>query len=113
MIEKNEFGAIQIDGRRYTTDIIIYPDGRVSDNWWRKHGHRLTLADLEGLIAAKPEMIVIGSGVYGRMLPETGLEKALRKRGIELVMDITGNAITHFNNLQSSHRIGGGFHLTC
>ena len=113
MIEKNEFGAIQIDGRRYTTDIIIYPDGRVSDNWWRKHGHRLTLADLEGLIAAKPEMIVIGSGVYGRMLPETGLEKALRKRGIELVMDITGKAITHFNHLQSSHRIGGGFHLTC
>ena len=37
MIEKNEFGAIRVDGKTYTTDIIIYPDGRVSDNWWRKH----------------------------------------------------------------------------
>jgi len=113
MIEKSEFGSIQVDGKHYTTDIIIYPDGRVSDNWWRKHGHRLSLADIEDLIAAEPEKIVIGSGVYGRMLPESGLEEALRERGIELVMDITGNAITRFNHLQSSHRIGGGFHLTC
>ncbi len=113
MIEKSEFGSIQVDGKRYTTDIIIFPDGRVSDNWWRKHGHRLSLADIEGLIAAEPEMIVIGSGVYGRMLPETGLEEALRERGIELVMDATGEAITRFNALQSTRRIGGGFHLTC
>lgn len=113
MIEKSEFGSIQVDGRRYTTDIIIFPDGRVSDNWWRKHGHRLSLADIEDLIAAAPEMIVIGSGVYGRMLPETGLEEALRERGIELVMDATGDAISRFNDLQSTRRIGGGFHLTC
>ncbi len=113
MIEKSDFGSIQVDGKRYTTDIIIYPNGRVADNWWRKHGHRLSLADIEDLIAAEPELIVIGSGVYGRMLPETGLEEALRARGIMLVMDATGNAITRFNDLQPTRRIGGGFHLTC
>ena len=113
MIEKNEFGSIQVDGKRYTTDIIIYPDGRVLDNWWRKHGHRLSLADIEDLIAAEPELIVIGTGVYGRMLPEDGLEKTLREKGIELVMDPTGKAVTRFNHLQSTRRIGGGFHLTC
>ncbi len=113
MIEKNEFGSIQVDGKRYTTDIIIYPDGRVADNWWRKHGHRLSLADIEDLIAAEPEMIVIGSGVYGRMLPDTGLEKALKKRGIALLMDATGDAVAQFNRLCAKHRVGGGFHLTC
>jgi hypothetical protein len=113
MIEKSDFGSIQVDGKRYTTDIIIYPDGRVADNWWRKHGHRLSLADIEDLIAAEPELIVIGSGVYGRMLPETGLEEALRARGIALVIDVTANAITRFNDLQATRRIGGGFHLTC
>lgn len=113
MIEKSEFGSIQVDGETYTTDIIIYPDGRVSDNWWRNHGHRLSLADIEDLMAAEPELIVIGTGVYGRMQPEDGLEKALRARGIELVMDATGKAVTRFNQLQSTRRIGGGFHLTC
>ena len=113
MIEKSDFGSIQIDGKRYTTDVIIYPDGHVSDNWWRKHGHRLSLADIEDLIATEPEMIVIGSGVYGRMLPESGLEAALNARGIGLIIDATGKAIAQFNHLCAKHRIGGGFHLTC
>ena len=113
MYGKNDLGSIRVDGKTYTTDIIIYPDGRVSDNWWRKHGHRLSLSDIEDLIAAEPEMIVIGTGVYGRMLPEDGLEEALRAKGIELVMDATGKAVNRFNHLHAARRIGGGFHLTC
>lgn len=113
MIEKSAFGSIQIDGKTYTTDLLIYPDGRVSDNWWRRHGHRLTFADIEKLIAAKPDVIVVGTGVYGRMLPEPGLEETLRKQGIELVLCATGEATGHFNRLRSSCKTGAGFHLTC
>ena len=113
MIENNTFGSIQIDGKTYTTDVLIYPDGRVADGWWRRHGHQLTLEDLENVIASEPELIVIGTGVYGRMQPDLGLEKALQKHGIDLVIDITGEAIHHFNRLHKTRRIGGGFHLTC
>ena len=113
MIEKSAFGSIQIDGKLYTTDIVIYPDGRVSENWWRRHGHRLSLEDIENLILAKPDVIVIGTGVYGRMLPAPGLEKTLSDRGIELVLAPTGEAVSHFNRLQSSRKTGAGFHLTC
>jgi hypothetical protein len=113
VIENTSFGSIQIDGKTYTTDVLIYPDGRVVDGWWRRHGHRLTLDDLDNLLAADPESIVIGTGVYGRMQPEDGLEKALRKQGIELIIDATGDAIHRFNRLYGTRRVGGGFHLTC
>lgn len=113
MIEQSAFGSIQIEGKNYTTDIIIYPDGRVSDNWWRRHGHLLRLEDIENLILAKPDVIVIGTGVYGRMLPESGLEKSVTDRGIELVLAPTGDAVSRFNRLQSSRKTGAGFHLTC
>ncbi len=113
MIEKSAFGSIQIDGRTYTTDVLIYPDGRVTDNWWRRQGHRLALEDLEALLAAEPDVIVIGAGVYGRVQPEPGLEKALQQRGVELVMDPTGEAIAHFNELTPRRRTAAGFHLTC
>lgn len=113
MIEKSAFGSIQIDGRTYTTDVLVYPDGRVSDNWWRRHGHRLALEDLEALLAAEPDVIVIGAGVYGRVQPEPGLEKALQQRGVELVMDPTGDAVVHFNELTPRRRTAAGFHLTC
>ena len=113
MIDNYEFGSIQIDGKRYTTDILIYPDGQVSDHWWRRHGHRLGLEDLDALLAVKPEIIVIGTGIYGRMLPEPDLEQTMINQGIELVLAPTGEAVTHFNHLPSSRRIGAGFHLTC
>ena len=113
MIEKSDFGSIQIDGQTYNTDIIIYPDGRIADNWWRRHGHRLSFEDIESLVSADPEVIVIGTGVYGRMLPEAGLEKTLTERGIELVLGATAEAVSHFNRLQSSRKVGAGFHLTC
>lgn len=113
MIEKNEFGSIQIDGKSYTTDILIYPDGQISDRWWRRHGHQLALEDIEALIAAEPEIIVIGTGVYGRMLPEPGLEQVMADRGIELVLAPTSDAVSFFNRLPSSRRKGAGFHLTC
>jgi hypothetical protein len=113
MIEKNTFGSIQIDGKTYTTDVLIYPDGRVKDAWWRQHGHRLALEDLEDLLTTKPDIIVIGAGVYGRMQPEPGLKKALQQRGVELVMDPTGEAVVRFNTLHTRHRTAAGFHLTC
>ncbi len=113
MIEKCDFGSIKIKGRTYTTDVLITTDGRISDNWWRRHGHRLTLADIENLISDDPEVIVIGTGIYGRMIPEPGLEKALNNRGIELVIDTTSGAVGQFNHLSTTRKTAAGFHLTC
>ncbi|RLI30667.1 hypothetical protein DRO48_02760, partial [Candidatus Bathyarchaeota archaeon] len=45
-IEAYGFGYIVVDGKRYTSDVIIFPD-RVMDGWWRKEGHRLYVDDLK------------------------------------------------------------------
>ena len=72
MIDSYEFGAAVIDGRRYSSDVIIYPD-RVKDDWWRKEGHRLCIDDLGDVVENKPDVIVVGMGDPGlmRVLPET------------------------------------------
>ena len=44
-IEGYSFGSISVDGRRYKSDLIIYPD-RVRSDWWRKEGHQLQLEDI-------------------------------------------------------------------
>jgi len=44
------FGTIEIDGRTYTSDVIITPE-RVLDSWWRQEGHRLAVADLTDVVA--------------------------------------------------------------
>ncbi len=44
-IDSYAFGNIVIDGMRFTSDLIIYPDGRIVDGWWRQSGHLMTEVD--------------------------------------------------------------------
>jgi hypothetical protein len=114
LIEAYSFGFIKIDGREFRKDLIILPDGSVHHPWWRRSGHRLTLADLEPVLAASPDSMVVGSGAYGRMKAAPGLEEELAGRGIEVEMLPTEQAVERFNTLVSSGAMAVAcLHLTC
>ena len=58
LINSYQFGLIVINRRRYTRDVIIFPD-RVLDGWWRKEGHRLYVEDLKEVLntGLQPELL--------------------------------------------------------
>ncbi len=113
VIDSFAFGNIVIDGRCYASDLIIYPDGKIVDGWWRSSGHLLTENDIEELIAASPEIIVVGTGTSGMMRLASGLEQSLSKKGIGMVAAPCREALVCFNELSPSRKVGAGFHLTC
>jgi len=113
VIESYHFGNIVIDGRRYTSDLIIYPDGKIVDGWWRQSGHVMTQSDIEALIASKPDVIVVGTGASGQLKPEHGIEKILNEKGIKMVSAPSSQALKRFNELSPSSKVGACFHLTC
>jgi hypothetical protein len=102
-----------IDGSSYTKDIIIFPGGRILSPWWRKQGHVLAIADLEELIASGPEVIVCGTGAMGVMRPGADLQKYLKARNIEFIVQKSAKAVETYNSLSGKKRAGGCFHLTC
>jgi hypothetical protein len=113
MIDSYDFGQIVINGRRYTSDVIVFPN-RVRDSWWRREGHRLHVEDVEGAVQEeKPEVLVVGTGYSGLMkvLPET--ENYLKSKGIELIVQSTREACETFNRLVKSKRVIAALHLTC
>jgi len=112
-IDSYAFGKIVIDGRRYTSDLIIYPDGKIAGNWWRQSGHLVTEADIKGLISASPAVIIVGTGASGMLKPARDLEKRLEERGIQMVAAPCHAAMIHFNKLNSLKKTGACFHLTC
>ncbi len=113
MIESCSFGTLVVDGKTYTSDLIIYPDGHVEDRWWRKSGHRLSAGDIGKLVRAEPEVIVAGTGVSGRMRPAPDLERELREKGICFVAAPNSEAMNIYNELRSVKKVGACFHLTC
>lgn len=113
MIESISFGHITINSQTYHSDLIIYPDGRIEDNWWRKSGHRLTEGDIIKLIQSQPDVIIVGAGIYSGMQPANALEKKLDNIGVRFIVGSNQEAMVTFNRLAASDKVGACFHLTC
>ena len=112
MIDSYSFGQIVIGGKRYTNDVIIFPN-RVKDNWWRKMGHRLSIEDLNEVIQEKPEILVVGTGYFGSMKVLTDVEEYLKGKEIKLITQPTKDACNTFNLLKSNKKVVAALHLTC
>jgi hypothetical protein len=112
VIESYAFGRIVVDGQRYLRDLIIYPD-RVDANWRREEGHSLSPADLVEVIEARPELLIVGRGIFGRMDVPAETIQALRDASIEVIAEPTGRACDTYNRLSPEHRVIAALHLSC
>jgi hypothetical protein len=112
-VQAYDFGKINVNGKTYTSDVIIVPE-EVRGGWWRKEGHRLQIEDLTDIIEAKPDVLVVGTGYYGRMSIPSETKLYIESKGIELRTAKTSEAVKEFNNLQKEiGRVVAALHLTC
>ena len=113
MIEHFSFGSVIVDGITYTNDIKII-QGQVIPSWWRKSGHQVNIDDIQDIIDAKPNILVLGKGKPGMMKSTPSLREFLKQNDIELVEEKTSKAIKTFNRLfKQGKNVCAGFHLTC
>jgi hypothetical protein len=112
-INDYHFGHIDVEGHSYNADIIIFPD-HVQERWRRQEGHRLVQKDLTTVLANKPQMLVIGTGYYGRMQVPGETLDSLRAAGVDVRIVKTAEAVGEFNRLQRKYAsIVAALHLTC
>ena len=112
-IDFYEFGRIVVDGRDINSDLIIYPDGTIQQDWWRKEGHQLCLEDITHLLETEPDILIIGSGTYGMMIPRRELLALLDSLGIQVQVLPTAQAVDLYNQTDKSKCVGLCLHLTC
>ena len=110
-IDEYSFGHIVIDGHEHTKDVIVLPD-RVVANWWRQNGHSLVVEDLADVLDDLPGRLVVGTGAYGRMKPDSNALDELRARGIEIELHETDEAVRRYSALDAA-ATAAALHLTC
>lgn len=110
-IEGYRFGRILVDGEEHIRDVIILP-GRVLPNWWRDRGHALILGDLEDVLDDLPERLIVGTGASGQMRPDPETLEALRRRGIDVEVAPTDQAVRLFADADPA-TTAAALHLTC
>ena len=111
-IDSFEFGRVVIDGEVHTKDVIILPDG-VIGGWWRIEGHALHPEDLKAVIAADPDVLVVGKGTSERMRITEQTRQALGAARIELVSGNSEVACQQYNQLREQRKVAAALHLTC
>lgn len=112
-ITEYRFGKIIVNGQTYTSDVIITPE-RVIDSWWRKEGHRLDKGDLDKIIDANPDCILVGTGYYGRITVPPETIDYLQAKNIRIEYAPTVAAIGKLGQLQKDYsRLVAALHLTC
>ena len=111
-IESYSFGRIVIDGRKYTADVLVYPDG-VQEGWWRRVSHHLQLEDLDDALRRSPDVMVIGTGTFGRVSVPPELRDELKQRGVKVIAARTAQAVKRYNEIRDQGEVVAALHLTC
>ena len=113
-INKYIFGRMTINGKEFTSDLIIYQDGRIKSDWWREQGHNLLPEDISTILDAGPEILIIGTGAMGLMKVSEALLNLCERREIEVEVSRTAVAVKRFNEVaEAGTAVAGCFHLTC
>ncbi len=112
MIDSYKFGNIIVDGKKYTSDLIIFPD-KIIDKWIRKKGHRLNPEDVNDIVKYNPDLLIIGKGAYGFMKIPTKTKDFLKSNNIDFIALKTKKACKKFNELSKEKNVVAAFHITC
>ena len=110
-LERYSFGRVTIDGDEHTRDVIVLPD-RVIANWWRRDGHSLAIEDLAEVLEELPRRLLIGCGADGRLKPDASAVAALQRRGVEVEVLRTPEAVRRYGELDE-RATAAALHLTC
>ncbi|MDD9300964.1 MAG: hypothetical protein HUK40_00925 [Desulfobacter sp.] len=107
---------MKIGNTVFSSDLIIFPDHRVKDNWHRKSGHLVDISDLESLLLQRPDLIIAGTGAHGKMRLAPKLVFQLERLGITIKALDTPRAVSLYNQMikqPKAQEISACFHLTC
>lgn len=112
MINSYSFGEIKINGEKFTNDVKIFPN-KVKGDWWRKESHSLHPEDIEDVIVESPDVLIVGTGAYGRVSIPEKTRNFIESKGIKLITKKTEEACKNYNELKDEKRTVAALHLTC
>lgn len=124
MIEKISPGSVVIEGKTYTSDILILPSSIMEANegefkpidriicpWQRKEELLVALSDLNDLIPLWPDALVIGVGFSEELKVASDVKVVLSGKNIHVMVFSTEQACEAYNEMAQGSRTAFAIHL--
>jgi hypothetical protein len=110
-IDSTKFGEIVIDRKTYYSDMIVWWDGKKE---FRDKSHVFDIDEFVNLLKREPDAIVIGTGQRGVVEVPDKVKELAERKGIQLFVDKSPNAVDIFNGLvKNNKKAVGVIHTTC
>lgn len=116
-IDKLAWGSLSVEGQPHAyKDAKLFPGG--SREWdWREtgtsHSPGIQPADVQELIDAGAEVIVLSRGMLNRLETRADTLALLEARGIEARVLQTEEAVALYNEISACRKVGALIHSTC
>jgi hypothetical protein len=110
------WGRLRIEGHGSFKDAKLFPGGAKEWDWRESgtsHSAGIRPSDVEELLELGAEVLVLGTGMYGRLRIGTDTLRLLEERAVTYHQLRTSEAIELYNKLRETEEIGGLFHSTC
>lgn len=111
------FGSIVIDNKKYSRDVLIFPDGRVEPRQgglWMFGSHTIRRKEVERLLEGEPEVVIIGTGTSNKARLSAEAENWAKERKLKLTVLPSYEAIARLNELADKGRkVAAMIHITC
>jgi len=116
-VDSFSFKSIVIGGKKYGRDVLFFPDGSVKERkggFWRFGSHTIKRREIEELVKAEPEVLIIGTGTNDRARLAPDAESYAKEAKLELVVLASWEAIGRLNQLiEEGKRAAALIHITC
>lgn len=110
-ITSYSFGKMIVDGKTYTNELQILPNGTVK-KWSPNDPHYILPADIEEIVSSSIKTLIIGNGANGEAAIPDETIKFIKAKSITVHIMNTHEAVKLFNE-SSKEAMGAIFHLNC
>lgn len=117
-LESTKFGRVTINGKAYP-DVLLVGDEIIPRNLRRLHrrygtAHLVPPEELDQLLEAGPEVLVIGTGQQGLLNVDGCLKELAKEAGVSLVVKRTPLALCEYQRLVAEgKKVNALIHVTC
>ncbi len=110
MIETVSMGKLLFKGKVSRSDTIVYKD-HMNTKWWIKSRTCIEPEDLEEVLKAEPEVVVVGLGFVMPIKISDAAINAMKAKGIEVFVEKAEKAAELYNEYSVKKKTVGMFHL--
>lgn len=110
------WGRINVESYDSFKDVKLYPGGARAWRWdetGTHHAPGIQPADVEELLERGATVVVLTTGVLGRLKVQPETLQMLEKRGIKVHVERTPQAVMLYNELRETEPVGALIHSTC